>query len=326
MTDNTSVLRSLRVLDQSRAQATKVVRKEGSNVDLFTRNNGEDIALCHIGAMLSFTLGDFVPYLFAFEDAAAVALAIQQLNTGDGSIIPEIAGLPDRCKVRFTVEYGDTQYSGGVTVKHVVQQVNRDPPNGIDVSERLPCAYIGAYRSAVSIPMSIVTGVFGLPQISGASTSVDLDDKEQYSLFGRTVPSDEGNAVPFIIYMRETLNIQHLAVLNVNDSYGNAFAEGLRRAAEQYAPDMVIVQIPVDDSESSRNAAITALKDSEFRFVFCLVFDVVTHDALLTEAYRQGVAGDGFHNWIMGDSFAGILDGRTFVKDSELHLAYRYVL
>ena len=66
--------------------------------------------------------------------------------------------------------------------------------------------------------MSIVTGLFGYPQISGASTSVDLDDTVQFPLFGRTVPSDQGNAIPIIIYLRNVLEIKHLTVINVNDA------------------------------------------------------------------------------------------------------------
>jgi len=46
------------------------------------------------------------------------------------------------------------------------------------------------------------------------------------------------------------------------------------------------------------------------------------HDALLTEAHKQGIAGTGVHNWIFADSFLGTLTDRTFEKGSILHKVY----
>lgn len=52
-----------------------------------------------------------------------------------------------------------------------------------------------------------------------------LDDKSQYPLFARTIPNDEGTAVPLVIKLKEW-GVKYLAVLHVDDAYGNAFAEG----------------------------------------------------------------------------------------------------
>jgi serine/threonine protein kinase len=314
-----SFLDSLRLYDGLRLNATNVTRDKGSNIDRFSLPNGEEIALCHLSGILPFTWGDFVPQGAAFEDVASVALAIHHLNVGDGSIVPQVSGLNNRCKVRFTTEFADTEYQGGVALKHVVAQTSRLP----GTSERIPCAFMGAYRSSVSIPTSIVTGVLGYPQVSSGSTSADLDDVSQYPLFARTLPSDAGTTVPIILYIRNVLQVSHLAVINVNDAYGNAFVEGMRKAAALHAPDMVIHQIPLDEDQGSIEGAVASLKNTEFRFVFCLVFTTETHDAVLMEAYNNGVAGNGLHNWLFGDSFTGTLDGRIFEKGSPLHLSYR---
>jgi hypothetical protein len=316
------VLTSLRMYDEIRSNATSVTREEGSNVDLLTTPDGEGTyALCHLSALLPFTFGDSVPFEPAFEDAAAIALAAHHLNVGDGRIVPQVQRLNERCNVRFTAEFADTEFQGGVTLSHIVQQTNREP----GASERIPCAFIGAYGSRVSIPMSIVTGLLGYPQVSGASTSAALDDVSQYPLFARTIPSDAGNAIPLIIFMRNVLDITHLAVVNVNDAYGNSYVEGLRAAAEEYAPDMIIHQIPLDAGEGAIESAVTSLKNTKCRFVYGLVFTIETHDALMTEAFRQGVAGNGDHNWLFGDSFFDTLDGRSFEKGSPLHLSYQGV-
>ena len=120
------------------------------------------------------------------------------------------------------------------------------------------------------------------------------------------------------------MRIRHLVVINVNDAYGNLYVEGMRNARDGYAPDMTIQQIPLDEGSGSIHGAVGAAKDTGYRFIFAIVFTADTHDQLMTAAYEQGIAGDGKHNWIFGDSFLGTLDNRSFEKNSPLHLSYRY--
>jgi hypothetical protein len=308
---------TLRMYDALRANATNVTRETGSNVDKFMQG-GQEIVLCHLSAITSFTTGDSIPRETIFEDGASYILAVEHLNTGDGSIVPQVQGLNQRCPIRFTTEFADDQYSGGIALGHVVEQTSRTRNS----AKPLPCAFLGAARSSITIPMSIVTGLLGYPQVSSSATSSSLDDKSQYPLFGRTVPSDAGTAIPIIQFLNDIVHVKHLAVINVNDAYGNAYVDGLRAAAATYAPDMVIYQAPLDDTNSSIPIAIKSIKGTGYRFIFGILFTTATHDALLSEAYRQGVAGDGLHTWFFGDTFAGILDGRTFEKNSPLALAY----
>jgi hypothetical protein len=177
--DDGGVLSSLRLYEQLRQDLpedfVRPPEEDNTNVELFTMPDGNEIAFCHISVLLPFTKGDNIPWLLTHEDAAIVALALQDLNEGNGIIIPEIEGLNKRCNVRFTTEWADTAFTPGVAIKAAVEQLNRPVP------EQTPCAFLGAYRSAVSMPTSIVTGIFGRPQISAASTSADLDDKRYES-------------------------------------------------------------------------------------------------------------------------------------------------
>lgn len=230
------VLTSLPFFDELRAnETTNVIRNKGNNLDLLTISDGEEIALCHLSGLFAFTQGRLEPAAPSFEEAAAVALASHHLNVGDGSIVPEVEGLDKRCQIRFTTEFADTKFNPGAALKQVLEMTNRQPGE-----ELLPCAFVGVYRSAISIPTSIVSGIRGYLQVSGASTSANLDDKSQYPLFGRTIPSDRGNAIPIILYMRDVLRISHLAVIHVSDAYGTSFVEGLRIARDKLAPDMII--------------------------------------------------------------------------------------
>jgi len=245
-TTSTGVLNSLRLYDALRLNATAITRNEGSNIDHLMTPAGEEIPLCHLSSLISFSFyeGAHIPEMTGFEYSVSVALAAHHLNTGNGVIVPEVEGLNKRCKLRFTTEFADTQYSEGVTLEHVSEQIERELGS---LTERNPCAFIGADMSSVSIPTSIVTGRAGYPQISAQSTSVALDDKKLYPLFGRTVSSDDGNTVPIVRFLREVFNVKHLAIINVNDSYGNNYAEGMRKAAEIYAPDMTFHQVPLDE-------------------------------------------------------------------------------
>jgi len=296
-------------------------RPDGSNVDILsdTTAGGEKIALCTLNPLLGYTSnGGIGVSMGTYQDHASILLAAHHLNTGDDSLVPQLAGLPDRCPVRFLVEGVDDQGSIGEGLAGIIDHARRDPVG----TKPLPCAFIGAVYSSSSIPTSTVTGVLGYPQVSHSATSSRLDDKQQFPLFGRTVPSDSGNAVPLIIYFYEVLQARHLAVINVNDAYGNAFVDGMRSAASVIAPDMIIQQIPVINDPLSIQAAVETLARSEFRFVFTLVFGRATHDAIMLKAYEHNVAGNGLHNWFYGDSFGG-LSGRTMVKGSPLHLAYQ---
>mmetsp|Transcript_45961 Transcript_45961/g.111330 ORF Transcript_45961/g.111330 Transcript_45961/m.111330 type:complete len:1269 (+) Transcript_45961:97-3903(+) len=319
--NNSSVLTSLRELDATRLQASStggIIREDGSNIDI-VQTNSSSVPMCHLSTLIPFTFGDFVPQKFAFEFAAGIALAAHQLNVGDGSVIPILNGLSDRCDVKFTVSFSDTQLDSGVALEHIVDQIGRDEGS----PEPRPCAFLGAYTSSNSQPTSIVTSLFGYPQVSGSSTSQELDDIDQHSLFARTVPSDADNAVPMLKYFEDVLHVKRFAVIHVNDAFGNGFVISFRRAARIYAPDMEILAIPL--LEGAERQAAEELKESGFTYVFCLAFTNEVHDNLMLAAHELGVAGDGAHTWFFGDSFGGTLKGRNFEAGSALQKAYNGV-
>jgi hypothetical protein len=61
-------------------------------------------------------------------------------------------------------------------VRSVLHQVQlADPPLGI----------LGEISSSITKPMATLAGVFGVPVVSGSSSSVDLSAKHLYPLFAR---------------------------------------------------------------------------------------------------------------------------------------------
>eukprot|EP00980_Cylindrotheca_fusiformis_P023028 scaffold10066_cov100-Cylindrotheca_fusiformis.AAC.5 len=315
-----SLLKSLPHFDNLRLNATgNITREKGSNSDVFQDpDTEEDVVLCHLNTLFPLSISGNFLWAPMHVDAVAVALAAHHLNVGDGRFVSEVEGLNERCNVRFTVEFADTQLDTEYALNQVVDRIGRS----VGEADRLPCAFVGTLISKVAVPTSIVTGLFGYPQVSATATSADLDDRSQHPLFGRTMPNDADNAVPFILYLRDALNVTKLAVVHVNDPYGNANVLGLREAARKYSPDMDIRSIPInEEKEGTEKEAIEAVKETGYRYVFCAVYQT---DKLMTEAYNMDVAGNGKHNWFFGDSTSNP-SGGTYEKGSPLSLAYRGV-
>lgn len=302
-----SILRSLWEYDQLVLHNDTTVQRQG-NVNAVQSENGvdTDIGICHLATLLPLSTkppgdGRRIPFnLGTLEGVAAILLALQHLNTGNGTIIPQVDGLSDRCPIRFTTELWDSQLDERVAMDHVINIVERD---GNDSYHRhAPCAFLGAYRSAVSMPTSIITGLKGYPQFTALSTSAQLDDPSQFPLLGRFNPSDDGTALAAILYLQK-LEVNHLAVVHTNDAYGNAYVDGLVQAAVRYAPDMVIrsVDIPFNLPLDLVPRIVQSLKDTGFRYFFGIIFDSVHFDPIMEEAYRQGIAGSEEHTWIFSD-------------------------
>lgn len=102
----------------------------------------------------------------------------------------------------------------------------------------------------------------------------------------------------------------------------------MRAAAAIHAPDMIIHQIPIEDTtedeELDVKTVIDGVKSTGYRFIYAIVFTPEIHDALIAEAYEQGVAGTGLHTWLFGATNSNaVLTGRTFVKGSPQHLGYQ---
>eukprot|EP00980_Cylindrotheca_fusiformis_P029600 scaffold23584_cov127-Cylindrotheca_fusiformis.AAC.3 len=313
------VLNTFQTYEDLRINAESVTRI--GSIDVAQTEEGL-IAFCHLAMVMPFSqlLPERTPVdLGVLQGQAAVMLAIEHLNTGNGTVVEEVERLDDRCPIKFTAEMFDSSYSPTVAVDTIISLVSRKPE-----LEQVPCAFLGARWSSVSIPTSTVTGIKGYPQISPISTSASLDDKGQFPLFGRTIPSDAGTAIPAILYLRYQLGIKHLAIVHVNDAYGDAYSLGLESAAEEYAPDMEIqsISFEFDITEDIAQRTIRQLKDTNFRYIFGIFFSNVQYIPLMTEAYNQGVAGTGEHFWLFSDSVSpDFFTNHSFEVDSPVYLA-----
>ena len=329
------MLSSLRKYEDLRNNST-VVRPPGQVLDVVIDDGSTQpaIAFCHFIALCPFVDTSQVSVIMGLEAAYAVALAVQHLNSGDGQVIREVGGLNDRCPIKFTLKFEDTRLDPGVGLNHVVASTGSDERSGETgnltqrSSVRLPSAFLGAFRSAVSVPTSLVSGLRGYPQISGASTSVQLNDKTTHPKFARTIPADDGVTEGIILYLRDALSLNYVAVLNANDAFGNSYFSGLLDAASKHAPEMSLLQITIDADvaadEDNVRQAIKTLKDSQYRFVIAVLISPDMHDAVMLEALKQNVAGNGEYNWMFSDASVQFMADRTMSVGSDLFKAYNY--
>jgi len=291
-------------------RAENITRK--GNVDVFfSEEESREIGVCHIPFLIPLSIDD--NQKVTYQTYVAALLAIQHLNAGDGSVIQEIKEIRDKCNIYFTIEEIDTNGSKAVAVNHVIDLLEN--------RSRLPCAFIGAYYSRVSIPTAIFTGIKGYAQMSYISTSSTLDKKSLFPLFSRVIPSDSSTSIPLIKYLNERLNVEHIAIIYVNDDYGTTYMNGIEEAIVIHAPYMKIypVSIPIDVNPEIYRQAISSLKETQYRYFFAICFNH-HYEPIMEEAVKQGIAGTGKHNWLFSDGISPhVLKDRDYVRGSPLY-------
>ena len=288
-------------------------------------DGGENVAVCYMPYLHPFSTGDGTPMnaVGQYEGLAAIFLAMQHLNTGNGTIISELSGINQRCPLKFTTKAFDTEKQKHVGLNHVIKLTDRDRIESSVEGELLPCALIGAFYSSISMPSSMLSSIRGFPQI-GISTSPALDDVSLFPLFGRTIPNDDGTSIPLLSKLT-SWGVKYVAVLHVDDQYGNAFAEGIRTASQTSALGIRVetVDIPPGADNNSISEAIKQLKDTAFTYFFGVIFPEDLVDRVMMEAYNQGIAGTGYHTWLFSDSVGSTVTRKQFAIGSPLERAYR---
>ncbi len=89
---------------------------------------------------------------------------------------------------------------------------------------------VGAASSSVSIPIAGLTRLFTVPQVSFASTSDILGDRERYPYFYRTIPSD-ALEVQALIDVIQHFGWTYISTIFSRNTYGRFGIDGLVRIA-----------------------------------------------------------------------------------------------
>ena len=89
---------------------------------------------------------------------------------------------------------------------------------------------IGAAASAVSVPVATLLRLFKIPQISYASSSARLNNRDRYSYFFRTIPADNLQAEAMVDLCKK-FGWKYVSTIYTNNFYGEPGIDEFRKLA-----------------------------------------------------------------------------------------------
>ena len=167
---------------------------------------------------------------------AGFDVAIAEINDAGGVLGQQVVGIK-----------GD---SGDTTTNQAEQTVDRLLSENVDV-------IIGAASSGVSLSVIDKITSAGVTQISPANTSTELSDYADKGLYFRTAPPDiyQGDIIgQFIVNDGH----QAIAMIHLNDSYGNSLADAAQAVIESSGGE-VVVRAAYDPAATSFDSEVDQL-------------------------------------------------------------------
>lgn len=314
--------RSLGFQDSERVGSVEVIKTDALLPEL------SEIGIIGISAVVGFSTTIFDEFgnsslesnrIDRYGVSAGVLLAIHHFNNGDGSVVKDIDGINKRCPIRFVADFYDSE-STEMTAIDVFSRQIYESFDSQNSNTRLPSVLFGAYRSAVTVPLAILSSIYEIPHISPLSTSTELDDKMQYRYFSRLIPSDATTAWAAINYLRaKSPELSHLGILYVNDAYGSAFYRAMEEAGQELGISIKGSSFRFNDADEI-SKAVQTLSKTEYR-VFFGIFYNQHYNVVMEKAVEFGIAGKQ-NVWIVSDGVSeSYLNGMSYPTGSNLAIA-----
>ena len=173
-----------------------------------------------------------------------------------------------------------------------------------NVTDVLPptVGIVGASLSRVSVPVASLGRLFDMPQVSYASTSALLSNKDKYSYFFRTIPSDNLEVQAIIEFLLH-FNWTYISAVYSRDSYGQSGITDLRKRAEEY--DICIDVEEGIDSDFDYRTIARKLANSNAKVV--VLYALQEHAERLLEEVTYTAARQTF-TWIASSAWAQAVD------------------
>ena len=198
------------------------------------------------------------------EEVEAMLFAIDSINA-NASLLPGMTlgyDIRDTCYSENVGldEAADLIIAGSADLNLESCDIGRSANS---TSRETTLGIVGALSSRVSKPVASLTRLFKLPQISYASTSPSLSNRDLYTYFYRTIPPDDLQAkaiVDLLSHFRWT----HFSTVYINDPYGKDGIEQLHKLAAER--DMCVdLDIPIEigfTEDDYRNLALRLYNSS----------------------------------------------------------------
>lgn len=244
-------------------------------------------------------------------------LAIKSFNERSASVLPDFPKILHGCNIFLTLEILDTTLSPIVASRSALSVLNRTPAT---LQEPYPVALAGSFRSAVTQPLAVLSGVYNVPHVNGQSTSSVLDNKSQAPTFTRVVPTNRLDAQAHVLYLK-SFGVHHFACLFVRDAYGSEFNRDLKNAAAEYGLHMHAVSYQ-DGNSGTIDQAIARLKSHrQHRYIFTAITPSAgTLKYILRQAINQDILGNSDHFWMFSEAVTALLEPGFYRENLDLEL------
>ena len=272
----------LRYYENLRNSSASFTANAGSQIIEVELQNEERVRLMHIAQILPQTPSSFDIYM-----NAAGVLALKHFNKRSNVVVPNLSETLEGCNLYMTMDLLNSQSSPVAATSHLYSYFTHEHT----LQAPHPASVVGASLSRVSRSLSILTGGYEIPQISPASSAAALDNADISPMFGRTIPTNAGDAEASAVYC-ESLGVTHFGIIFVGDDFGNHFQKDLALAAGRRGIKVVSVSFREEDSESLANA-LKILKESNLRYIFAIIHEK-GFAQVLEQAFDAGLVGDEY--------------------------------
>lgn len=216
-------------------------------------------------------------------------------------------------------EIENTCQSIPTSMRFAIQIVSKYRPNSVCRSQEDCCskgsdnqredkrisAVVGPAASWISIPVARLLGLYGIPQISYASTSRILGDKTRYSSFLRTVPSDEFQAQAMAEFVRH-FHWNYVFLIASDDDYGKMGAAAFKVATKNLSvciANDVFIAFGSPNSDRQIDDTMSKLQATE-RAKVVIVFSYLEEGERLLKRAEQFKITD--RTWVTSDGWNSI--------------------
>lgn len=213
--------------------------------------------------------------------AYTMVTAIQHFNERNGEIIPMMRS-PEimNCPLKASFRILDSESVPGIAIQKFITNSKNWVPDII----------IGASRTPVTGPVSIVAATSNIPQIAVASTGTWLSDKTSYPYLARTIPSDSASAKAIAKYF-QSLGYKHVGILHVVDPFGTAYKETLFAECQKVGISLYPATYEFLN-EDTLKAAIKELSNLKINIFVGVLFDSDI-PLFANEGTKLGLFGEG---------------------------------
>jgi hypothetical protein len=275
----------------------------GKLLGLLPTSNGNVMAPPHL---LSLGVGAF--------------LAVADFNQRSSPFSDSLSELTEDCNFFMTMDFRDSALrpivSGSEWLESFLfsDEKNYIRPMAVVGPLRSVCSDIVATMGSVVETKSVAegeenhsSGSGGIPNISPGSTSARLDNTNEYPFFGRTIPTNAGEAIALCIYL-DSINVRQLAILHVNDAYGNDVWFGVQNAARQFGISVSEVSYTDGLSLEEPLNAVSRLVDAGYKYFFGIFSAASVKEQLVMPLYDQGLMARPDLVWIFGETANEVFD------------------